>query len=101
MIHRRLMERAGVELHQAAVAVLIGRQENDPRRCKRITRRRVLIAEIDRHGAAGNRLDAVARNLVGKLQRAEHVVIVGQRQRRLMVRLGQFHQLGDGDRTLQ
>jgi hypothetical protein len=50
---------------------------------------------------ADNRLDAIARHLVGEFQRPEHVVGIGQRQRRLAVGLCQFAELGDLDRALQ
>ena len=88
----RFQERPRVQPHQAAVAALARRQQHDPRRRRgeRIARVRVLVAEIDRELAADDRLDAVARQLVGELQRAEHVVGVGQRQRRLAIRLGEF-----------
>jgi len=36
-----------------------------------------------------------------KLQRPEHVVGIGQRQRRLAIRLGEFAELLDFDRALQ
>ncbi len=79
------------------------RQQHDPRRSRRqrIAGVRILVAEIDRQLAADDGLDAVARELVRKLQRPEHVVGVGQRQRRLAVRLGQFGQFLDLDRPLQ
>ena len=50
----------------------------------------LLIAEIDPERAADDRLDAGARHLLGELQRAEHVVGVGQRERRLAVVLGEL-----------
>ena len=95
LIDRRFQERPRVQPHQAAITALARRQQHDPRRCgrQRVAGVGILVAEIDRHFAAGDRLDAVARELVGKLQRPEHVVGVGQRQRRLAVRLGQFREL--------
>jgi hypothetical protein len=101
LVDRRVVERAGVQLHQAAIAVLVGRQQHKPRGRKRAAGSGVLIAEIDRHRAAGNGLDTVGRELVRKLQRAEHVVVVGQRQRGLMIGLGKFSQLADRHRPLQ
>ena len=103
LIDRRLQKRPRIQPHQAAVAALARRQQHDPRRARRerIARIGVLVAEIDRQFAADDRLDAVAGELVGKLQRPEHVVGVGQRQSRLAVRLGQFRELLDLDRALQ
>ena len=91
-MHRRFQERPRIQPHQVAIAALARRQQHDPGRAggERIARIGVLIAEIDREFAADDRLDAIARDLVGKFQRPEHVVGVGQRQRRLPVRLGQF-----------
>ena len=103
LMHRRFQKRPRVQPHQAAVAALPRRQQHDSRRRSghRIARVRILVAEIDGEFAADDRLDAVARHLVGEFQRPEHVVGVGQRQRRLMVRLGQFAEFGDLDRSLQ
>src|SRR5262245_54599798 len=61
----------------------------------------ILVAEIDGKLEAYDRLDAVARHLVGEFQRPEHVVGVGQGERRLAVGLGEFTELGDLDRALQ
>ena len=61
----------------------------------------LLVAEIDRERAADDRLDAGAGHLLGEFQRPEHVVGVGERQRRLVVGLGQLGQLGDGQRAFQ
>ncbi len=100
---RRLQERPRVQPHQAAIAALTRRQKHDPRRPRRrrIARVGVLVAEIDRELAADDRLDAVTGHLVGKFQRPEHVVGVGQRQRRLAVCLGQLGELLNLDRPLQ
>ena len=103
LMDRRLQERPRVQPHQAAIAALARRQQHDSRRCRsqRVARIGILVAEIDREFQADDRLDAVARHLVGEFQRPEHVVGVGQRQRRLAVRFGEFAELGDLDRTLQ
>ncbi len=103
LMDRRLQERPRVQPHQAAIAALARRQQDDSRRCRsqRIARIGILVAKVDRELAADDRLDAVARHLVGEFQRAEHVVGVGQRQRRLAVRLGEFAELLDLDRALQ
>ena len=85
--------------HQVAVAGLARGQQHDraaapaPRPAGRGSR--VLVAEIDRQRAADDRLDAVARELLGEFQRAEQVVGVGQRQRRLLVGLGELGELAD------
>ena len=103
LMDRRFQKRPRVQPHQAAVTALPRRQQDDSRRRRgqRIARVRVLVAEIDGEFAADDRLDAVARHLVGEFQRPEHVVGVGQRQRRLAVGLRQFAELGDLDRALQ
>ena len=103
LVDRRFQERPRVQPHQAAIAALARRQQHDSRRrrSQRVARVRILIAEIDGEFAADDRLDAVARHLVGEFQRPEHVVGIGQRQRRLAVGLRQFAQLGDLDRALQ
>ncbi|MBA7479439.1 hypothetical protein ES707_14873 [subsurface metagenome] len=103
LMHRRFQEGARIEPHQAAVAALAGRKQHDARRDlrMRIARIGVLVAEIDGKFQADDRLDAVARHLVGEFQRPEHVVGVGQRQRRLLVGFRKFAELGDLDRALQ
>ena len=92
LVDRRLQEGPRVEPHQAAIAALARGQQHDPRGAAGSALRAVgiLVAEIDRQLAADDRLDAVAGHLVGEFQRPEHVVGVGQRQRRLAVRLGQL-----------
>src|SRR2546423_1099499 len=67
----------------------------------RIARIGILVTEIDGKLEAYDRLDAVARHLVREFQRAEHVVGVGQGERRLAVGLGELTELGDLDRALQ
>ena len=103
LVDRRFQEGPRVQPHQAAVAALTRRQQHDPGRSgrQRVTRSRVLVTEIDRQFAANDRLDTVAGELVGKFERAEHIVGVGQRQRRLAVRFRQFRQFLDLDRALQ
>ncbi len=103
LVDRGLQEGARIEPHQAAITTFARRQQHDPRRRGRLraARARVMVAEIDREFAAGDRLDAVARHLVGELQRPEHVVGVGQSQRRLAVGFRKFAELGDLDRALQ
>ena len=93
---------ARAEPHQAAIAVLAGGQEHDPR--KPLPGHHaaiVLIAEIEAERTADDRLDARARHFLGEFERAEHVVGVGQRQRRLLVFLRQLRQPRDGQRAFE
>ncbi len=93
-----------VELHQVAVALLARGEQHDARQRPRATgepRIARLVAEIHGQRAADDRLDAVARELLGEFQRPEHVVGVGQRQRRLLVGLGEFRELADRQRAFQ
>ncbi len=103
LIDRRFQKRPRIELHQAEIAGFARRQQHDPRRRRRQRGAGIGIdvAEIDREFAADDRLDAITRELFGKLQRAEHIVGVGQRQRRLVIRLGKLGQLLDLDRAFQ
>jgi len=92
-------ERPRVQPHQAAIAAFARCQQHDPGRpaAKRIARARVLVAEIDRKSQpmmGGCR----SRRSCRKIPAPEHVVGIGQRQRRLAVRLGEFGQLLDLDR---
>ena len=59
------------------------------------------VAEIDGQRAADDRLDAGGGELFGEFQRAEHVVGVGERERRLLVGLGELGQPRDGERAFQ
>ena len=59
------------------------------------------VAEIDGERAADDRLDAGAGQLFGEFQRAEHVVGVGERQRRLLVGLGEIGQARQRNRAFQ
>ena len=101
---RRFQEGARAQPHQAAVAGLARGEQHDARQRPhpagqaRIAR---LVAEIDRERAADDRLDAGARQLLGEFQRPEHVVGVGQRQRRLLVRLGELGEPADGQRAFK
>ena len=102
LMGRRLEEGARVEPHQAAVPLLPRGQQDEARRLGQDgPRARFHVDEIHRQRTADDRLDAVARDLFGKLQRPEHVVAVGQRQRRLVVLLGELGKLADGDRAMQ
>ena len=80
---------ARAEPHQAAIAILPCRKQHDPRpaltHCGRAL---VVVAEIDAERAADDRLDARTRHLLGEFERTEHIVGVGERERRLPVLLG-------------
>ena len=102
LLRRRLEISARGKPHQAAIAVVAGGKQHDPR--PDMVDRTVadfLIAEIDAERAADDRLDAIARDFFRKFQRTEHVVGVGERQRRLAVLLGQLRQARDRQRTLE
>jgi hypothetical protein len=106
LVRRRFQEGTGIEPHQAAVAILAGGQEHDARTLDRRraaagARAGLLIGEIDGQGAADNRLYAGGRHLLGKLERTEHVVSVGERQSRLSIGLCQLREPRDGHRALQ
>ena len=94
LVRRRIEEGARGQPHQAAIAGLARGQEHDAlARLWRvgIARAVVGVAEIDGERAADDRLDAGASELFGEFQRTEHVVGVGERQRRLLVG---FRELG-------
>jgi hypothetical protein len=78
---RGFEKRAGIEPHQAAVAVFARRQQNDAgvvevRRTSRALEG-LLIGKVDRKRATDDGLDAGCRHLVGEFERTEHVVGVG------------------------
>ena len=98
-------EGARIEMQQVAVAGF-GRGEQHEARHRGDRRAAgphlvLLIAAIDRERTADDRLDARARHLVGEFERPEHVVGVGERQRRLMVGFGELGELGDRQRPLE
>ncbi len=104
----RVLLRGGVEIsarakpHQAAIALLGAGEQHDA--LERGRDRRIAgldVAEIDPKRAADNRLDAVARQLFGEFERTEHVVGVGERQRRLAVLLGELGEPRNGERALK
>ena len=107
----RIEEGAGGELHQVLVAALVGAPAAPPHRPAASAagwRRRVAgplpcaaVAEIDLQGAADDRLDAGAGQLVGELQRAEQVVGVGQAEGREAVADGELGQPRNGQRAFQ
>ena len=104
----RLLRLLGIEVgtrakpHQAPVAMLARSEEYDPR--KALPHRHgavVPIAEINAERAADNRLDAGACHFLGEFERPEHVVGVGQRQRRLAVLLCELRQARDRQRAFE
>ena len=104
----RTVGRRGVEIgarakpHQAAIAVLARGEQHDARPAlAHGPAAVVLVGEVDAERAADDRLDAGARHFLGEFQRAEHVVGVGQRQRRLAVFFGELRQARDGQRALK
>ena len=103
LMGRRFEKRPGIDPHQAAISALASRQQHNPRwsRGKRVAGVGILIAEIDRNLAANYGLNAITGQLVRKFQRPEHIVGIGQGQRRLAIGLRQFSQLLDLDRSLQ
>ncbi len=81
------------QAHQVAIAGLVGGEQDETRPGEpldALPRATVVVAEIDRQRAADDRLDADAGKLVGEFQRPEHVVGIGERQRRLAVGLGEL-----------
>ncbi len=65
-----------------------------------------LYIELQRHGtaaerAANDRLDAGRRHFFGEFEPTEHVVGVGQGQRRLIIGLGVFGELDDRQRAFK
>ncbi len=59
------------------------------------------VAEIDGERAADDRLDAGGGHFLGEFQRPEHVVGVGERQRCLLIGLGEISQPRERDRAFQ
>ena len=105
LVGRWIEKRERGQPHQVAIAVLIHRQQNQPRQFPRRPADRaqalILIAKIDRERTADNRLNAGASHLVGEFQRTEHVVGVGQRERGLAVVFGELRELRDRQRAFQ
>ncbi len=103
--HMRLVGGIGLHVagarkaHEVAVAALARREQDHLAPAlavrRRPARRRLMVAEIDADLQADDGLDALLRCLLRKLERAEEVVGVGQRQRRHAVGLRQLGQHGD------
>jgi hypothetical protein len=91
LLRRGFKIRARTQPHQAAVAALVGGEQNQA--WPIVFDVAVFdVAEIDRHGAADDRLNPGARQLFRELQRAEHVVGIGQGERRLPILLRELGQ---------
>ena len=105
LVRRRIEEGARGQPHQAAIAGLGGGEQHDARafgsRIGGGARPVIAVAEIDRQRAADDRLDAGGGELLGEFERAEHVVGVGERERRLLVGFRQLGQARDGERAFQ
>ncbi len=93
------------EPHQAQIALFARGQQHDPRQLGRphrgATWPRVQIAEIHRQRAADDRLNPRGSHFVGEFQRSEHVVAVGERERRLAIGLGKLRELADRHRAFE
>jgi hypothetical protein len=63
--------------------------------------RRFLIPEIDRERAPDDRLDTTPGELVGELERPEHVVGVGEREGRLAIRFRKLREPSDRQRAFK
>ena len=92
---------AADEPHQGQIAALVAGDQHQ-RRAGEARRARTGrgVAEIDRELRADQRLHAGLFRLLGKLQRAEQVVGVGERDGRRLVRLGALDEGLDGNRAL-
>ena len=86
-------------MHEVAIAFRVLRQKNDrgPPGLRLGPARRELaaIAKIERQRGADDGLDAFFGEFFGKLQRAEQIIAVGDRQRGHGVGRRQLHQFAD------
>ncbi len=88
--------------HEAPVTVLAGGQQDKVRPpFPGHTVAVLLIAEVDAQRAADNRLNTRARHFLGKLERAEHVIGIGESERRLAVLFGELGQPRNGQRAFE
>ncbi len=104
LVRRRVHEGARRQPHQAAITGIAGGEQHDPAAFGLgigVAGAVVRVAEVDGERTADDRLDAGTGDLLGEFERAEHVIGVGQRQRRLLVGLGQFGEARDRQRAFQ
>jgi len=105
LIGRGFEKGAGVKPHQAAIAALARGQKNDARafelRGAPGMRQCLMVGKVDSERAADDRLNPRRRHLVGEFERTEHVVGVGERERRLAIRLGELAQPRDRERAFE
>ncbi len=92
----------GDERDQVAIALFGGGEQNDARQPRNgaVSRRR-LIGEIDGERAADDRLDALARHLLGEFERGEEIAGVRERERRLPVGFRKLSELRNFQRALE
>ena len=104
LVRRRIEERARIQSHQTAIALLACRKKNEARQfadMPGIARITLLVAKIDCERAADNRLNARTRHLLGKFQRTEHIVGVGERERGLAIRFRKLGETRDRQRAFE
>jgi hypothetical protein len=105
LVRRGFEEGARVEPHQTAVAFGARGEEDDARALlgdgRAAAGAMVGVAEVDGERATDDGLDAVAGELLGEFQAAEHVVGVGERQCRLLVGLRQLGEARNGKRAFE
>src|SRR5438067_3868692 len=97
---------AGIEPHEATVAALARRKQHNagsPRGVGAVARtgRALLFGEVEGERTANDRLDPGTGELVGELERAEQVIRIGERQRRLPIGLGKLGEPRNGERAFQ
>ena len=111
-LHMRRFSRGGFQegardqAQEIAVSLLARGQQHETGQSKArivrpLPRPLIVIGKVDSERAADDRLDSGARELLGKFQRAEHIVGVGERERRLPVGFRQFGKARDRQRALQ
>ena len=84
------------ERHEVGIALrALGEEHDVGDRVRRTTGARVDLLELHRELHPGHRLDAHAGELLGEFERAEEVVGVGERERRLPVGRGELGEIAD------
>ena len=97
----RINESPARETQQIRIALRVGGQENDRSDALARLARPLGVAEFDRELQPDDRLNALARELFRKLERAIKVVGVGQSQGRHLVGTRELGELGDRECPLQ